>query len=61
MQQTTFYFCTYKNAATNGNWCKSNEYTSVDAMLTAMRTYLNNNPRTQVTFQTRVVTTQVQP
>ena len=46
------YFCTYKNASTNGAWIKSREYDTVAALLNAMQPYLEQHPRTLVQYQT---------
>lgn len=52
-QTTTVYFCTYSNKKTNGMWCKSREYNTLEALLSAMKDYLEKNPGTTVTFQQR--------
>ena len=55
-QSTTAFFCTYCNRAdTKGEWRKSREYPSVEALLKAMTPYLAKYPNTQVTYQTRTV------
>ena len=51
-QTTTKYFCTYKNAETNGEWRKSHKYPSIDALMNAMLPYLREHPRTLVQYQT---------
>lgn len=57
-QSTTAFFCTYMNRAdTKGEWRKSREYSSVEALLKAMTPYLAKYPCTTVTFQTRNVYT----
>ena len=49
----TAYFCTYKNAETKGMWRKSREYQSVNELLNAMSSYLTENPRTLVQYQSK--------
>lgn len=58
-QVTTAFFCTYKNAETK-DWRTSKEYASMNDLLRAMLPYLVSHPRTQVTYQTRNIYTQVQ-
>lgn len=45
------YFCTYKNASTNGAWIKSREYKTVSELLTAMQPYIEQHPTTTMQFQ----------
>ena len=45
------YFCTYKNASTNGAWIKSREYNSVAALFAAMQPYIEKHPMTTVQYQ----------
>ena len=55
---TTAFFCTYCNRAdTKGEWRKSREYPSIEALLKAMASYLTKYPNTTVTYQTRNVYT----
>lgn len=51
-QTTTKFFCTYKSAETKGEWRKSREYSSIDALISAMLPYLRKHPSCQVTYQT---------
>jgi hypothetical protein len=48
------HFCTYKNSATKGQWQKSREYMSVEALMKAMLTYISKHPTTTVQFQCTV-------
>lgn len=52
-QTKTFFLCTYKSAETKGEWRKSREYESIDALMSAMLPYLRKCPSCQVTYQTR--------
>jgi hypothetical protein len=45
------YFCTYKNASTNGAWIKSREYDTVAALFAAMQPYIEKHPMTTVQYQ----------
>ena len=45
------YFCTYKNASTNGAWIKSREYDTIGKLLAAMQPYLEQHPKTTVQYQ----------
>lgn len=45
------YFCTYKNASTNGAWIKSREYDTIADLLNAMLPYLEQHPTTTVQYQ----------
>jgi hypothetical protein len=45
------YFCTYKNASTNGAWIKSREYDTVAALFAAMMPYIEQHPTTTVQYQ----------
>ena len=45
------YFCTYKNASTNGAWIKSREYNTIADLLNAMRPYLEQHTTTTVQYQ----------
>ena len=57
-QSTTAFFCTYMNRAdTKGEWRKSREYPSIEALLKVMTSYLTKYPNTTVTYQTRNVYT----
>ncbi len=61
-KKQTAYFCTYMNSAdTRGEWRKSREYTSMQALLSKMLAYLEKYPRTTVTYQTRTVYSVEQP
>lgn len=46
------YFCTYKNSETKGQWTKSREYETVEALFNAMMPYIEKHPRTTVQYQT---------
>lgn len=46
------YFCTYSNGRTNKRPVRSRNYNSMNELLSAMASYLAENPWTTVNYQT---------